>query len=80
MESRRVEKAPSAPRARTSGGVSELRLPGSRKSRLVREVRRLLRAHPPTSDELGFLVDQLPANIAEQLRPARDRLRPMHRV
>ena len=80
MESQQVEKAPSGPRARTRGRESELRWLGSRKSRLVREVRRLLRAYPPTSDELGFLVDQPPLTMAEQLRPARDRLTPVHRV
>ena len=77
MESRRVEKAPSGPRTRTSV-ESELRWLGSRESRLVREVRRHLCAHPPAFDELGFLVDQPPLTMAEQLRPARDRLRRVH--
>jgi len=58
----------------------ELRWLGSRESRLVREVRRHLRPHPPAFDELGFLVDQPPLTMAEQLRPARDRLRRVHSV
>lgn len=80
MESRRFEKAASRPRARTSSQESELRRLGSRESRLVREVRRGLRAHPPAFGELGFLVDQPPLTMAERLRPARDRLRRVHSV
>ena len=78
MESRRVEKAPSGPRARTSGRETELRWLGSRESRLVREVRRHLRAHPPTFDEHGFLVDRAPLTLVEQLRLAGDRLTRVH--
>jgi hypothetical protein len=83
MEPRRKRRSGSGPPARTSPRQSEPRREprwlGSRESGLVREVRRYLRAPPPAFDECGFSVDNAPLIIAEQLRPARDRLRRMRR-